>query len=103
MMNDWLMIIFQVLAPIGIGGVIWVNMKINGLIKQQAVTDKSVNDLATVAAATADIPGRVIKLETTIPFMIDAQKRIEDLVKTVQGSTQRIEVSVAKITPNTTT
>lgn len=100
-MNDWLQVLFYVLGPTAIAGVIWVFMGVNELRKDHALTKQVVGDIqaAMKVQADMDIPGRVIKLETTNQFILESQKRIEGLVSDVSKTTQRIEVLVAKNTP----
>lgn len=95
-MLDWLQIGLQVLAPIAIGGVIWLYVQIYSLRTDYELSKNTIAGLQSSLAAQNDIPGRVIKLETTIPYMIQSTDEVKKMLGALQASVQRIEVSVAK-------
>lgn len=102
-MMDWIQLAFNVFGPIAIGGLIYVFSQIQTLKTDYALSKNNITTLqaavAMDATATADIPGRIIKIETTIPYVVASVEELKKMVNSLQASAQRIEVLIAKNTP----
>lgn len=100
---DWIQVAFNVFGPVAIGGVIWLYSQVYNLKTDYALSKNNLTALQSTvvaeAAGQADIPGRVIKIETTIPYVVASVEELKKMVNSLQASAQRIEVLVAKNTP----
>lgn len=103
MVFDWIQLAFNVFGPVAVAGLIYVFSQIQNLKTDYALSKNNIATLQNVvsseAATAADIPGRVIKIETTIPYVVASVEELKKMVNSLQASAQRIEVLIAKNTP----
>lgn len=94
---DLLNVALQVLGPAALGGVIWLYAQIYDLKTDYALSKNNLSALQQESAQQiqADLPGRIIKLETTIPYVVKSIEEVKEMTKNVLDAQHRIEVNIA--------